>query len=680
MPRTFEDYRRERRARIAGWLSQGTEAEIVTGLCETWVRDLLNSGREPRSRHDLSHLPPELNLAARLSDAGLRAYADALAWQLDRGEGTEPGEAALISHALAVASGRTFAAHGPDKLHWIGDLVATVDTQSWDAFADSAAEALSDDADQRSAFVQFLTGIVEEANEAPDRVVEIPPRNASMASIVEQFVRTGGFQDVWQADLTPILFRWSYAFDILRRAEPERFLEMIDELPHPALVKACLNSRALIEDPKEVLRLLRLARASFDAEGRWLRNGMAAILLLQLASVQLLSAPNTPDGDARFVQSPAALAGSQAAKDAEELAKGVAQYQEAVDGLLDVLFARSDAVELGWHWLENILRQLPRHRASGRRQNHSSYRMIDQLGILVCALSSRLSPRRTQEVWIADVQPLFRQYRAVAVLSVSAFSATAGNLDVGAVAQGLLKHNRFELTRASEFIQLPGAPLRTIPGYALARIPNVASWFTKTWSGLRFAREQAWRRARGRAIDANPAEIMGLWGLGTLEALAADETQLDDARMMWHALEAVFREVRLVEPRLSKDFWCLALARLFACWPRLFVSATSVNGAKSTFAEPTGLNDLLAPYVGISDDFMGIVVALHQAGIGETMLDRAVVDVGHDLLRMIRRFLETARGLKDVRLWNQDWVAVLGRIEKAVAALRSSNERTPARS
>jgi hypothetical protein len=64
-----------------------------------------------------------------------------------------------------------------------------------------------------------------------------------------------------------------------------------------------------------------------------------------------------------------------------------------------------------------------------------------------------------------------------------------------------------------------------------------------------------------------------------------------------------------------------------------------VNGVKSTFAEPTGLDDLLTPFVGISDDFMGIVVALHQAGIGETTRDLAIGETGHDLLRMIRRFL-----------------------------------------
>ena len=99
---------------------------------------------------------------------------------------------------------------------------------------------------------------------------------------------------------------------------------------------------------------------------------------------------------------------------------------------------------------------------------------------------------------------------------MTAFTTTVTHLDVGSVAKGLLKGDGFELTRANELLQIPGAPLRTIPGDALATIPNVASWFTNTWSALRFERERAWRtRRQGRA---NPAEIMGLWGLGVVES------------------------------------------------------------------------------------------------------------------------------------------------------------------
>ncbi len=91
------------------------------------------------------------------------------------------------------------------------------------------------------------------------------------------------------------------------------------------------------------------------------------------------------------------------------------------------------------------------------------------------ALSSRMTPRRAQDAWIREAEPLVRQYRAVAVLSVTAFTTMVIDLDVGSIAKGLLKGDGFELTRANELIQLPGAPLRTIPGDALATIPNVAS-------------------------------------------------------------------------------------------------------------------------------------------------------------------------------------------------------------
>jgi hypothetical protein len=75
MPQAVDDHLRDRRAHIARWLAQHTEADTVTGICETWVRDLADSSREPHSRHDLPGLPPELSLVARLSDAGLRTDA-----------------------------------------------------------------------------------------------------------------------------------------------------------------------------------------------------------------------------------------------------------------------------------------------------------------------------------------------------------------------------------------------------------------------------------------------------------------------------------------------------------------------------------------------------------------------------------------------------------------------------
>ncbi len=647
MPRTFDDYLHDRRARIDSWLEQQNEAEPATTVCETWIADLLDQGLALHSRHDIASLPADLLIVDRLSAAKFNGLALALKWQIEDAEGKEPAEAALIGHALAAASGRAYAVHGPGKLDWIGHFVASINGLLWEDFADSAAKVFRGNQDLLEEFIGFLAGIIVRANDAPDSVTDIPLRGASMASIVEQFARTGSFQDVWKAGLGTILFWSSGAFEILRRADAGRFVAMIDQLPHPTLVKQCLSSKALLASPQDVLTLLRLANPAIDAEGRWHRCGMAVILLLQLASEQLLS----PWADE---------------EDSEDLNKDVAHFSDAVRGVLDVLFARPDGVELAWCWLENLLCQIPRVPAVNRGAPRKL--MVNRIGILAHALGSRLEPRRSQDAWIAEAEPLARQYRAVAVLSVAAFTSTAGGLDVGAVARSLLKPNGFELTCASELIQLPGAPLRTIPGDVLAGIPDAASWFTSTWSALRFERERAWR-TNGHG-GGNPAEIMGLWGLGAIESLVNAQDQ--ETPKMWLAVERAFREARLVEPRLGRDFWSQAIARLFWWWPQVFTVVHDQAGSAGRTAsfDPAALGRAFAPYAEISVDFMAVIISLQQAGLATSKLDDAVHRTGQDLLHMIRRFIATVRRLNDRRVREPDWVAALQRIEAELAGRR----------
>jgi len=648
MPRTFDDYLRDRRARVAAWLEQRTEAETATAVCERWIADLLARDLMLYSRQDIGSLPADLNLVDRLTAEKLEGLSEALSWQIDDAEGREPDEAALIGHALAAASGHTYAIRGPGKLDWIGHFVASIYGPLWEDFADSAAEALGKNPNALEAFVDFLAAIVTRANDAPDTVTEIPPRRASMASMVEQFARTGTFQDVWDSDLVPVLFGPSDSFEILRRADPQRFAKMIDELPHPSLVKQCLCSKALRESLQDVLMLLRLARPAFHTEGDRRCCGMAAILLLQLASEQLLSEPDD--------------------ESVGDLNQGIATFSDNCRGVLEVVFARSDGVKLAWYWLENLVRQNPR--VSPPRRSAPRTLIINRIGILANAISSRLAPRRDQDAWIAEAAPLARQFRAVAVLSVTAF-ATVPDLDVGNAAKGLLKGSGFELTRASELINLPGAPLRTIPGDALARIPNIASWFASSWTALRFERERAWR-PKG-SDRSNPAEIMGLWGLGVIESLMmSTPVKQRDAAAMWSAVERVFREARLVEPRLGRDFWTEAVARLFRWWPQIFLAVEDIAGDQAKSFAPAALGGVLTPYAEISGDFMAVIVSLQQGGLAPSMLDGAARGARLDILRMIHRFLETARRLDDRRVWNPDWVAVLRRAETEIAQHRAS--------
>ncbi|WP_152535663.1 hypothetical protein [Bradyrhizobium sp. Ai1a-2] len=616
------------------------------------MAELAARGLTLYSRQGLRSLPSDLSLLERLSTKGLDGLSEALSWQSEDQEGKEPDGAVLISHALAVAGGRTYATHGPGKLDWIGHFVAAVDNLSWETFADSSGETLARDPVLLDRFTSCLVEIATMASEAPDTVIESSPRGPSAASTIEQFARGGSFQEIWEAERWPMLFRSSDAFEILRRAAPERFLMVIDRLPHPTLVSQCLSSEALLSSQHDVLRLLRTANAAFDAEGHWRCSGMAAILLLRTTTDQLL----TPEDEDR---------------QAEHLAEGIARFRNAIREVLDTLFARSDGAELAWHWLENLLRR--RLHPPRNDQRDGPKQIINRIGILVHALSSRMAPRRSQDGWISAAPPLERQFRAVAVLSVAAWTTTIAERDVKSIAKGLIKGDGFELTSTKELTQLPGAPLRTVPGDILAALPQPASWFGETWSSLRFERERSWRAET--QTSSTPAKIMGIWGLGAIESLVTNpEVPRVNAGEMWLAVERVFREAILVEPRLGRDFWSDAVASLFLWWPQIFTEADKlVDALEAPSPAPAALAGALAPYVGISNDFMVIIVALKQAGCPMLLLDRAVcLCAGQDLLRMIDRFWLTARHLNDARAWNQAWVAILAAIEKEIQGLREN--------
>lgn len=650
MPRSFDDYLHDRRTRIDSWIEHSGDVNSVITICEIWIADLLVRGLILHSRQELASLPAGMHLVDRLSAAGFDGLSLALDWKTKSAEGKEPDEVALIEYALAVASGRAYAAHGPDKLDWFGQFVASFNGLLWEDFAAAAATAFRENSDFLEKFISFLYGIIERASDAPDTLTEISPRCKSMASIVEEFAQTArSFQDVWEADLWPAPFRSSSAFEILRRADAGCFVTMIDQLPLPALVMQCLSSKALQESPRDVLALLPLANSTTDIEGHWNRCGMAAILLLKLASEQLLSLCTDEE-------------------DPKDLNEDIAYFSDAVGEVLDVLFARSDGVELAWCWLENLLRQVPRvspvNRASSRELR------VDRIGILVHALGNRLNPRRAHDSYIMEAAPAMRQYRVVSALSVAAFTSMASDLDLGAVAKGLLMNNDFAVTSAKEFIQLPGAPLRMIPGYALARITDSASWFTGTWSALRLRREHAWW-ASGNARE-NPAEIMGLWGLGAIEVLTRAPGRDNEASRMWHAVELTFREARLVEPRHSHDFWVQAVARIFWWWPLIFTAdpAQVVGSVEAASFDPTVLGRALIPYAEISGDFMAAIVSLRQAGVTVCLLDDAISSISQDLLNMVRRFMEMTRLLHDCSVWNPDWVKTLRRVEAELTGHR----------
>ncbi|UDQ89207.1 hypothetical protein LJE71_23895, partial [Xanthobacter autotrophicus] len=62
----------------------------------------------------------------------------------------------------------------------------------------------------------------------------------------------------------------------------------------------------------------------------------------------------------------------------------------------------------------------------------------------------------------------------------------------------------------------------------------------------------------------------------------------------------------------------------------------------------------------------------NQAGISASELDQAVKRTGQDLLRILTRFFEIARGLDDRRAWNPEWVSALRALKDRIVITRMS--------
>lgn len=641
----------ERRLRAAAWRDQSDEADIAIAICLTWIADVSAQGFVLESRQDWASLPIDLHLVDRLSAQGLDGLSSALRWQLEDCSEQRPAKADLIGHALAVAAGRYYALHASHVHAVTSCLIASIDILLWEDFADATAETLRNNPDALVAFGDFVAQIVLETRVSPEKVSRMFGLEHSLASLIKRYTDEGTPEDAWSASIWSGDFHYTGVFEILRRADPKIFIKFVDMLPHPVLAEQCLYNRVLVANPQNTLPLLQSTGFAFDSNGVWRRTQTTAIPLLQLASRQLLA-----PGDR--------------ATDANALNEEVARFQEHMNAILDVLFGRPDAIVLGWSWLENLLRQEPRW-PNARDENTGNF-MVNRLGLLITGLSRRLEPKVDQASWIAGAKSSARQYRAAAVLIVSAFSVKSSDSNTGALAQSLLRGDGFKLTEASRFITMAAAPMRVIAGEALVEIPNAPDWFARTWSSLRFERERAWRQSG--LNNSNPAEIMGLWGLGMIEALSEmPQTDPEKVTAMWLVVEETFREAQLVEARLGRDFWSCAIPRLFALW-RSCVARADTNHCLSP-SDTLSLGGSLTPYIQVDNDFMAVILSLYHAGILASELDQAVQHTGHDLLLIISRFFETTRGLNNHSVWNPKWVSELDMLKKKISRSRPASIR-----
>jgi hypothetical protein len=646
-----------RQRRIAEWRLDTERAQRVLELCATWLKAGDTAMRPEDWWRGLSDLPEDEKLQHVLRTAGEPVLAEAFEWVTEVHEGVPHPDAPAVMYSFAVACGQLYAEAGPLGAGWISALVWHADSQVWGDFVAAAARHFRADLGRMNALFEVARAVADRAGRDPDSVVNVlpGPKERPFKAFVEDYAANGNFDEVWRAEGYPAEFQYTSLFEILRLVDEAIFTSLLDALPHPSLVGQCLWTRELRTDIPSLGRLLRLACPSFSSEGEWQVSGKTAVLLLKTITQELLVPETNRPGFG-----PTDLVDDEdAAVEAE-----FREFDAVASEVISALMSRADSMHLGYVWLSYVLR----YSATQARQRGRT-RVIDCPFVLASAICAQLPPLPRPLEWVCEVEPMGRPYRVASVLGVAAQGNSGGRLDFRELASELIVKSQ-QVTGGSRWMFSRPMPVAMrLPGAALTHLPDFASWLTSTWSSLRLRREIAWRSI-GKPNTANPAEALAIFSLSALEAFQFEVGQRREAaQRAWYAVEGVVREARLVEPRIGRDFWTRAVARLFEFWLTIVGDAGAVMSDQSpgSGALEEQLAQTISPYLGVNVDFMEAVASLRQSGVTPTQLAGACAALGADLSLLIRRFLETRKRLGDPQAWNPAWINALRAIANSAA-------------
>jgi hypothetical protein len=655
MPTIVTETYEERRARhIRNWLQDTARAQRVEDVCREWLESLRGNA-EQIGRDAMAGLPLEGTLQYRLTQAGEPELAEAFEFAVNVVEGKPPELHDAINYALASAAGRLYARQGHLKAEWLGSFITSLYLTLWDDFADAAGSAMRESPEHLELHVQYLRSIVEQAVQDPSSVTKPDRTGQDINTFVTQFQDEGSFEAVWAEQNRTFLLPSSSEFDILRRADEQKFMQLVGSFPHPHLILQCLTARQLVTSTVALVNLLKLADSAANRDGHWRNAGASAVLLLKLITHELLMPHNS-----RWPEPVTVSHGDAETSEDLLLASEFQEYSNRVHMVVDAFMTRGDSGLLGHLWLAQVLRSpAPDERRSKRTKT------VDRPFVLAHAIACRLLPMAEPLAWIREVGASERPYRCASVLAVAAAKRDSGAVRIAALATDIISESG-QAMLAEPVLHDPAPVLRRLPGFAFAQIPSFASWYAQCWSGLRLERERAWRASRVGGWS-NAAECMVVWGIGGLEAMMMEtEPKLAEIQASWLAVERVVREGRLVEPRIGKDFWVMAICKLFAMWPRLFAHRQAAP-EQTRSAARTHVDQLaktISPYVGFNGDFMQVITSLRQAGVTPGELGAACQLLGRNLHGLIGRFLETRRRLSDPMVWNQKWVASMQQMQR----------------
>ena len=224
------------------------------------------------------------------------------------------------------------------------------------------------------------------------------------AAFVEQYRERRRLIDVWEesAFRRPIFVYDLHAYDLLRRVDPEAYLDILESLPHPELARQIVDAANRVASAGDLCALLRQAGPAFDDDGKWIEESKVPFLLLAACTERLSGMANSSAG------------GGQNG-DAQSSDKKIDDMMAEILGALE---ARADGVVLGYAWVHYLIWS-GHARGRWRPRTGSVGAPPAALLTVLTRLGAWLPLHAEPEKWVADEEYVWRNDRIYSLLAVA---------------------------------------------------------------------------------------------------------------------------------------------------------------------------------------------------------------------------------------------------------------------
>jgi hypothetical protein len=297
------------------------------------------------------------------------------------------------------------------------------------------------------------------------------------------------FIEVWDDPYQRAML-WLYDFDayeLLRRVDHHAYLNLLEDFPVREGVYQLLEAADGWTTPLELCLLLKNARLVFDSNGEWIRQNRVAFIVLNLLAGRLLLQP---------------FGGGLPSE----------SFKETLAAIIDPLMARSDALPLGYAWLQRILMSPGKSRRRVAIKDDGD--LTTALLLVAANLAAHLGPHPDPLKWIEAELYVWQNWRVYALLAIELSRQPVEKKAIADLIANVLL-NDLATSVGIDRLGSGGNIERKIISNAIAQIPNPADWVTDLWRRLFWQRDRFRWLGHGDASRPNIRQVAVLWGMWT---------------------------------------------------------------------------------------------------------------------------------------------------------------------